>query len=83
MIRANRHIIIFPLFKWLSRFMINRNFCATHIEGAFNDNGHPVLMVANHISWWDGLWEEYLNLLVTIISAYIELNQYEEAKNIV
>lgn len=61
MIRANHHIIIFPFFKWLSRFMIKRNFCSIHIEGEFNDNGHSVLVVANHISWWDGFWVEFLN----------------------
>jgi 1-acyl-sn-glycerol-3-phosphate acyltransferase len=41
--------------------MIERNFSGIHIEGEFNDNGHSVLVVANHISWWDGFWVEYLN----------------------
>ncbi|MDP4273482.1 MAG: lysophospholipid acyltransferase family protein [Bacteroidota bacterium] len=41
--------------------MMKRNFCSIHIEGEFNDNGHSVLVVANHISWWDGFWVEFLN----------------------
>jgi 1-acyl-sn-glycerol-3-phosphate acyltransferase len=27
----------------------------------FVDNGEAVLAIANHISWWDGFWVEYLN----------------------
>ncbi|MBP6662223.1 MAG: lysophospholipid acyltransferase family protein [Paludibacter sp.] len=61
MIKAKHHKIILPLFKWLSRFMINRKFSSIHIDGKFDDNGHSVLVVANHISWWDGFWIEYLN----------------------
>jgi len=61
MIKAKHHRAIYPLFQWLCRFMIKRNFCCVHLEGEFNDNGHSVLVVANHISWWDGFWVEYLN----------------------
>jgi len=61
MIKAKHHIVIYPFFKWLTRFLIKRNFCSLHIEGDFNDNGYPVLVIANHISWWDGFWIEYLN----------------------
>ncbi|NCC98083.1 MAG: hypothetical protein EOL95_00045 [Bacteroidia bacterium] len=61
MIKARHHMVIYPLFLWLSRFMIKWNFCSTHFEGEFNDNGHSVLVVANHISWWDGFWVEFLN----------------------
>jgi 1-acyl-sn-glycerol-3-phosphate acyltransferase len=61
MIRANHHKLIYPFFLWLSRFMIKRSFCSVHFEGEFNDNGHSVLVVANHVSWWDGFWVEFLN----------------------
>lgn len=61
MIKAKHHRFFYPLFLWLSRFMIKRNFCSIHFEGEINDNGHSVLVVANHVSWWDGFWVEYLN----------------------
>jgi len=61
MIRAKHHNVLYPFFKWLTRFLLKRNFHALQIEGAFHDNGRSVLVVANHISWWDGFWMEYLN----------------------
>lgn len=61
MIKTKHHTVIYSLFKWLGYFMMKRNFCSIHFEGEFNDNGHSVLVVANHISWWDGFWVEFLN----------------------
>lgn len=61
MIEAKHNRVIYPFFLWLSCFMIKRNFCSIHFEGKFNDNGHSVLVVANHVSWWDGFWVEFLN----------------------
>ena len=62
MIKARHHIVIYPLFKWLSGFLFKRNFNSLTIEGSFEDNGHAVLVIANHISWWDGFWIMLLNL---------------------
>jgi 1-acyl-sn-glycerol-3-phosphate acyltransferase len=49
------------LFLWLSRFLIKRNFNSVCINGEFADNAKSVLVIANHVSWWDGFWVEYLN----------------------
>lgn len=61
MIKSKHHIVIYPMFKWLSRFLIKRGFNSVTIDGRFADNGGAVLIIANHISWWDGFWIEYLN----------------------
>jgi len=61
MIKAKHHPVIYPIFKWLSRFLIKRNFNTVQIETDYIENDCPVLLVANHISWWDGFWMEYLN----------------------
>jgi len=61
MIKAKHHPVIYPLFKWLSRFLIKRNFNSVQIETDYIENDCPVLLIANHISWWDGFWMEYLN----------------------
>lgn len=61
MIKAKHYIIIYPLFKWLTRFLIKRNFNSVSIDGRFFDNGNSILVIANHISWWDGFWIEFLN----------------------
>lgn len=64
MIKAKHHVIIYPLFQWLTRLLLKRNFHSVAIEGEFKDNGHAVFVIANHISWWDGFWIMYLNLKV-------------------
>ena len=64
MIKAKHHFVIYPLFKWLTRLLVKRNFKKIVVEGKFEDNGNSILVIANHISWWDGFWAEYLNIRV-------------------
>lgn len=61
MIKAKHHVVIYPLFKGLSRFLLKRTFNSLQLEGILTDVGGSVLLIANHISWWDGFWVEYLN----------------------
>lgn len=64
MIKAKHHFVIYPVFIWLTRLLIKRHFRKIVIEGEFEDNGNPVLVIANHMSWWDGFWIMYLNLKI-------------------
>jgi 1-acyl-sn-glycerol-3-phosphate acyltransferase len=52
---------IYPIFKCLTRFLIKRYFHTVYLDGDFDDQGKPILVIANHASWWDGFWIEYLN----------------------
>jgi len=76
MLKAKHHPLLYPLFKWLSLFLIKRNFNSVHIIGNFSDNGNSVLVIANHISWWDGFWIQYLNL--KILSRKLHFMMLEE-----
>ncbi len=62
MLKAKHHFIVYPLFKILTRVLIKLNFKDVYIKGDYSDNGRSVLVLANHISWWDGFWIIYLNL---------------------
>ncbi len=62
MLRAKHHFIIYPLFKVLTRALIRHHFNSVSFIGDCKDNGHAVLILANHVSWWDGFWIIYLNL---------------------
>lgn len=64
MIKAKHHIVVYPMFQWLTRFLLKRKFSSVQIHGDFNDNRFPVLVISNHVSWWDGFWVIYLNLQV-------------------
>ncbi len=62
MIKPKHHIVIYPLFKALTRFLLKHNFKSIQIKGRLQDNGKSMLIIANHISWWDGFWIMHLNL---------------------
>ncbi len=81
MIKASHHILIYPLFKWLTRFLLRRHFCSIQIDGEFNDKGGPVLVVANHISWWDGFWVEYLNQKIIHRKFYFMMREEQLKKH--
>ena len=60
-IKARHHPIIYPFFKLYTRWKILRNFESVYFSGDYLDSGLPVLLIANHVSWWDGFWINYLN----------------------
>jgi hypothetical protein len=63
-IKARHHWIVYPFFKFYSAYKIRRNFNSVEISGKFNDKGLPLLLICNHLSWWDGFWVMYANLKV-------------------
>ena len=41
--------------------MLHQHFRKITIKGGFTDRKLPLLLVANHFSWWDGFIANYLN----------------------
>ena len=64
MLRSKHHFFIYPFFQHYTRWLLKRHFRAVTIEGSFSDQGKPVLLIGNHIGWWDGFWAMYLKLEV-------------------
>ncbi len=62
MIEAKHHFFIYPFFQKYTLWKIKKAFHRVHIIGTFEDENLPVLIIANHISWWDGFWIMYLNI---------------------
>lgn len=62
MIKAKHHFFIYPFFELYSLIKIKMNFSEVHILGELNHSNKALLIIANHISWWDGFWIVYLNL---------------------
>ncbi|MFN8208451.1 MAG: hypothetical protein U0T82_13735 [Bacteroidales bacterium] len=60
-LRARHHFFIYPFFKLFSRLMIKFHFHPVEPVGSFCDLKQPVLLVGNHVSWWDGFWALHLN----------------------
>ena len=53
---------MYGFFKLYCIWKIRHNFHEVYIKGDFRDKNLPVLLVSNHVSWWDGFWAMYLNL---------------------
>lgn len=64
MIKARHNPIVHNFFKLYVAWIIRRNFHKVHVMGQFLDQHKPVLVIANHISWWDGFWTVHLILKV-------------------
>jgi len=64
MIKARHHFYIYPFFQRYTLRKLRKKFSGLELVGEFYDDGLPVLLLANHISWWDGFWAMYLNLKV-------------------
>lgn len=60
-VRARHNFFIYSFFKLYTVWKIRRNFKDVLIKGKFQDRGLPVLLISNHVSWWDGFWAVYLN----------------------
>ncbi len=61
-LRAKHHFIIYPFFRWYSRWIVRRSFDRVEYNGNFHEKGLPVLLISNHTTWWDGFWAMVMNL---------------------
>lgn len=61
---ARHNILVYSFFKSYSRLIIKRNFSRVVISGTVQAKKLPVILVANHVSWWDGFWAENVNLKI-------------------
>jgi len=52
--------MIYPFFRFYSGWIIHRHFGRIELTGKFEDRNLPVLLIANHFSWWDGFFALYL-----------------------
>ncbi|MBN2615236.1 MAG: lysophospholipid acyltransferase family protein [Bacteroidales bacterium] len=63
-IKAKHHFIIDPFFQSYAQYIVKRHFEKVQIYSHVDVEDYPVLLIANHISWWDGFWLMLLNLKV-------------------
>ncbi len=63
-LKARHHFFIYPFFKWYAGWIIHRHFGQVILKNNFDDRDLPVLLLANHMSWWDGFFAMLLNVKV-------------------
>lgn len=59
--KASHNVFLYPFFRFYSTLRIRAAFREIRIEGEVTDRGLPVLVLANHFSWWDGFWIMQMN----------------------
>lgn len=60
-IKAKHNFIIYNFFRNYAVYKTNKHFEKVNIIGDYKHKNKALLVVANHISWWDGFWIMYLN----------------------
>ncbi len=61
MIPARHHPLIDRFFNWYLHKILKIDFQAIEVIGRWPNNLSSILVVGNHVSWWDGFWVYYLN----------------------
>ena len=61
-IKAKHHPLVVSFFNIYSKKKIRHNFHQVVIKGGIDVRNHSVLLLSNHLSWWDGFWALYLNI---------------------
>lgn len=59
MIKATHNPVLYPLFCCYINRMLKRHFHPIDFIGEWTEDHRPVLLISNHISWWDGCWNLY------------------------
>ena len=62
MLKAKHNFLIYLFFQFYTKVMIKRKFHSVIIEKKDINTSKPILLISNHVSWWDGFWAMYINL---------------------
>lgn len=62
MIRAKHTWLHRLFFRNYFRHILRKDFREIVLKGTFDDKGWPILLICNHISWWDGFFPYEINL---------------------
>ncbi|MGF1586598.1 MAG: lysophospholipid acyltransferase family protein [Bacteroidales bacterium] len=62
MIRAKHTWLHRLFFRNYFRYILRKDFREIILKGTFDDKGWPILLICNHISWWDGFFPYEINL---------------------
>ncbi|SHI44667.1 Acyltransferase [Tangfeifania diversioriginum] len=61
MIKAKHHWFLSPFLVWYGWMRIKMHFNKIRINGNLKNKKRPLLIIANHFSWWDGFFIASLN----------------------
>lgn len=78
---ATHNPFIYQFLRLYTLWKIKRNFTRVEILGDVTGNDLPVLMICNHISWWDGFWVNYINMKIFHRRFWFMMSEEQLEKN--
>lgn len=60
-LKAKHNIIIDPIVRHFVIWKMKRMFYSVSVESEVHENYLPVLLICNHVGWWDGIWALHIN----------------------
>lgn len=54
--KAKHHWFLYPFLQWYGRARMKMHFSKIRMIGEIEKKELPVLLIANHFSWWDGFF---------------------------
>ncbi|MPL70194.1 hypothetical protein SDC9_15947 [bioreactor metagenome] len=75
LLKAKHNFLIYPFFQFYTKVIIKRKFHAVIIEKKDIDTSKPILLISNHVSWWDGFWAMYINLNILKKKFYFMMHE--------
>jgi len=63
-LKSKHHPIIYPFFKQYAIRKITKHYHKINIIGDYENKDTSILLIANHVSWWDGFFAMYLNVKI-------------------
>lgn len=79
-IKAKHNPLAVNFFNTYSKKKIRHNFQQVVIKGDIDVSNHAVLLVSNHLGWWDGFWALYLNIKLFKKKFHFMMDEKELAK---
>ncbi|MBN2610462.1 MAG: lysophospholipid acyltransferase family protein [Bacteroidales bacterium] len=63
-LKSRHHPVIYPFFRYYTKYLLKKHFSKINLIGNCTNENLPVLLLANHFSWWDGFLALYLDMKV-------------------
>ncbi len=80
MIEARHNPFVYSFLSCYAKIKIRNNFREVVMKGEADVSGRSVLLLSNHISWWDGFWAFFLNDSLFRKHFYFMMNETELKK---
>lgn len=80
-LKAKHNIILDPFFRWFVIRKMKKSFNSVHFMGELKDRKKAVLLICNHISWWDGIWALHFNQQILLRKYHFMMLEDQLRKN--